>query len=232
MVQQLEHIIVSDFSTFDFDMLQFSPPKKFNNGQTVWITYQDKKLLIKTPPEMHCPFGLNTYSSGFNGVEKLSINLSFRGHEEDQPKGEFLEFLEQLDNRVRSIPLTDPSWFGGHTKSLCVLNETYNKIVKVDPNGRYAPTMKANFVVGGTNESSLYGHETGPDKLLINADNLPKGSRCTALLVINSVWFMGNKFGVAPRVQQIRCFPNNPPQDNEGHNTLGSGCAFVDDDSD
>lgn len=230
MTNNSDIVIISDFSSFNFDLLEFSPPKKFNGGQSVWITYNGQKLMIKPPSGMHCPFGLNIYTSGFNGVDKLSISLSFRGHEEDPQKAEFLEFLKRFDTHIKSIPLTNPLWFNGNLKSSDVLEETYNKLVKIDQNGRYAPTLKANFGVGGQNESSLYD-PTGKTKIPINSENIPKGCTCNTLLSFNSVWFMGNKFGVAPRVQQIRCLYNESSAE-DADTILGAGCAFIDDESD
>lgn len=229
--QQPDFVIITDYATFDFEKLEFSKPTKFNVMQLSWITYGGKKLHIKTPGGMHCPFGMNSYNNG----EKLSVGISFRGHDEDPEKAAFLELLYKLDARIRAVPETDPSWFGGQTKSAAVLEETYNKIVKVDPKGNYAPTVRVNCVTsGGNNDTRLYG-EDKTKELPIEPGNVPKGSTCTALITFGNVWIMGNKFGVSPKIKQMRCL--QPSNSNNLHNAslggdnnpLASGYSFISD---
>lgn len=231
--QQSEYVIVTDYAEFDVERLEFAPPRRFNSMQIIGVTVNGgKKLLVKTPTGMHCPFGLNSYNNG----EKLSVNVSLRGHQEDPAKAAFMDFLNRFDDRVRRAAEADPSWFGGSPKSAEVLNETYTPLLKGDPQGRYAPTVRLNFVTsGGNTDTALYGDVTS-EKLPIESATIPKGCTCTALFFLTNVWVMGNKLGVSPKIQQVRRFLAAPPEgtDSPGapfrSDPLAAGCAFVDSD--
>ena len=235
MSSKQDFVIITDYSTFDTALLQFNVTKNNRGGSVAWIKYNGKKLYIKTPPDMYCPFGMSVFKNNYD--EKLSLNVSFKGYDIAPPdsneKMKFLELLQKIDSLICSIPETDPSWFG-EIKSQELLSTTHNTLVKSDANGRYAPTFKMNFVnYGGTNDSILYS----PDRktvLPLTPENIQKGCVCTAVFMLQSVWFMGPKFGIAPKIQQIRCVPyedHDPDKAlGEAKTTLGSEYAFIDSD--
>tara|TARA_Y100000389_G_scaffold68036_1_gene64449 strand:+ start:3304 stop:3963 length:660 start_codon:yes stop_codon:yes gene_type:complete len=207
------HEIISNYDDFINTLVLSNPFQTAGYGKTVTVRTRSGMIPVMKVEEMYCPFGLSQY----NG--KFSLDMSIKDPE-------LLKFLKALDNRLMHMPNKEEDWLGG-IKPVESLKSLYVPLVKESkPVGKYPPSLKGTVLlndVGKNKATALFDNER---KLLqLTESNLPKGSRCSGLLSIGSIWIIQNRFGLSAKFKQIKRADSVIPQPKVGLNDY----AFVED---
>ena len=203
--------------------LQYKTPG-MSNGHNVYVQ----------TPKMFCPFGASSYKkTDSNELPRYNLNLSFKKTEQDLMN--FQEKITSLDDMVLEKVLNDP-------KLLSLLNIKGKKVSKEGLRFLQVPTVKlpkddtkdypANLSVKiptkydtGAFVTEFYDSKSR-ERMDINHDNIeslvPKKVEVKCLLRFASIWFVGVKFGIALRGEQVVVYPSKSL----------NGFAFIDDSDD
>ena len=210
--------MISSPSEIDASKIEFTPIKVLDNGgKAVNVRYEGRNVMIETPC-MNIPFGVSLFDKG--GPAKYSVDLSFRGVDDNKALKEFNELLEKFDERMVDAGVENASkWFKMANPNREVIKAFYTPVLKVsrDAAGNpkpYPPTMKVALrkLKDGRFESAFYngterdakGMPTSfPTDTAIDSI-LPKRSYATCIVQCTGVWFAGGKFGTSWKAVQIR----------------------------
>lgn len=199
-------------TNFDVSKITYSEPRILDNGgKVIYISYDKKKLLLQTP-EMSVPFGLGKWNNDGKGVDKYSIDLSFKGRESREVLAKFFDGLKSMDKKLVEDGLANSqSWFKKTHKSLDVVEALYTTMVKYpkDKNGeiidKYPPTFKMSVPFDGTKFMCQVFDNA---KNLVDLNNLEvKGSKISAIVQCMGIWVAGTKFGCSWKVVQMKVTP-------------------------
>lgn len=203
---------VTLYKNFDANNLVFGPTLKNKaGGNQVYVTYENNTKIYLQTPVMSAPFGLSEYAVEGSNMVKYSIDISFKGYEEDVKIRTFMDAIRSIDEHmVRMGVERSKEWFG-KPMSDAVVRELYRPLCKEskDPE-KYAPTMKMKLRTSMQN----------PNEFLCNAYHqqeafdmceLKPGSKVRCILEFAPVWFVNKQFGVSPCVAQLdlMAHPNN-----------------------
>jgi len=97
---------------FDATKVTFRKPMTLDHGgKIIGLSYDNGPLYLQTP-EMVMPYGINVYEDPTSGVVKHSVDLSFRGEEENERIRQFHAQLEQFQSvLVDAAEENSQSWF-------------------------------------------------------------------------------------------------------------------------
>jgi hypothetical protein len=213
-------------ASFDVSEVTFRAPKVLDSGgKIVSLDYSGRRLMVQSP-SMHVPYGLNVFDKA--GPPSYSVDLSFRGVEENPRLKSFYDMLVAFDERLVSAGVENSlAWFKMPNASREVIKAFYTPSIKVslDREGKpkpYPPTLKTKLPKkNGTFETEFYNSEKRPYEGVSVEDLLVKGSYGTFLLQCTGIWFAGSKFGATWKAIQVRM--DSVPSG------LGRGCAIMDD---
>ena len=99
---------------FDVNELTFDSVKKNSmGGNVVYFKYENHPKIIMQTPAVSAPFGLSTYTDDKTGAVKYSIDISFRGMEEDPKIQLFHDQMSAFDDFLMNAAVTNSKdWFG------------------------------------------------------------------------------------------------------------------------
>uniref|UniRef100_A0A6C0C4K4 Uncharacterized protein n=1 Tax=viral metagenome TaxID=1070528 RepID=A0A6C0C4K4_9ZZZZ len=238
---------VTKASNVNFSKISFSDPRKLgqNGVQIVFVNYDGNQnpLYIQTPK-----VGITWDSKYFpdtNGGDggKYGVQFSMPITGGDKVMTSFHDKMVEFDNHMIDIGYENRAiWFkNGKKLSRETVETLYSPMVKLstdsetgEPNGKYPPSFKFKIKrKDGVHECSVYDS----NKSVYNIDNkdddnfvnlediLVKGASMNVILKCSMVWLINNKFGVTWYGEQIMVTE-------KVSSSLGSGCAFIDDDDD
>lgn len=209
-------------SSFNSKNIAFSAPKQLPSGaKQAYLNYSSQKLVMQTATEMSVPFGLNIADKF--GPPEYSVELSFRGHEQNPEIKKFMDVIAQIDEKLLEEGVKNSkTWFKADL-SRDVVKAFYTPSLKYskDKEGNvltYPPNIKLKLrKTSKTNESKLNDSKLTISDLEtkfydINGktytdipieDLLAKGVQVTAIIECAGVWFAGSKFGLTWRAKQI-----------------------------
>jgi len=204
---------------FDASDITFDSVKKnAMGGKVVYMKHNGQNRLTLQTPALAAPFGVSGYTDDKTGITKYSLDVSFKGVDDDPKIKELLEKMESLDAYLIDAAVKNSKeWFGKKmTKE--VVEALYRPLVKPskDPE-KYAPTMK--FKMPDKDGRILVNAYTS-DKQPFDLDNFQPGSKVQALIECSSVWFVNKQFGVSWKLVQL--LVNKPEKI--------SGFSFIQDD--
>ena len=212
--------------TFEPASIFFGPVEKNKmGGKFIPLTNENgtKTKVTLQFPTMHLPFGISAYrEKPEDEPTSYSADLSFRGLDENQNVKTILDKMNALDQHlIDAAHANSVAWFGKQ-KSRELLEDTYRKLTKVDPSGKYAPMTKIKITMLG-DKPNVQIFDT--DKSPIGIEDVPRGSTVKVIAEIASVWQVGagTLWGVTFRAAQILAV--------DKPNKL-SNFAFVDDGDD
>ena len=192
--------------TFEPASIHFGPVEKNKmGGKFIPLTNEqgNKTKVTLQIPTMHLPFGLSAYrEKPEDEPTSYSADLSFRGLDENQNVKTILDRMNALDQHlIDAAHANSVAWFGKQ-KSRELLEDTYRKLTKVDPSGKYAPMLKAKITMLG-DKPNVQIFDT--DKTSIGIEDVPRGSTVKVIAEIASVWQVGagTLWGVTWRAVQI-----------------------------
>lgn len=195
-------------STFDSKNIAFSAPKQLPSGaKQAYLNYNRQKLVMQTALSMSVPFGLNVADKF--GPPEYSVELSFRGHEQNPEVKDFMDVISQIDETLLQEGVKNSkTWFKSEL-SRDVVKAFYTPSLKYskDKEGNvltYPPNIKLKLrKVNDEFETKFYDINGKPYTDIPVEDLLAKGVQVTAIIECAGVWFAGSKFGLTWRAKQI-----------------------------
>ncbi|MGA1008386.1 MAG: hypothetical protein ACO3SE_07395 [Sedimenticolaceae bacterium] len=203
---------VIKFSDLSLSDVTFSDIRKNanNGGKTIYLNGRGKSKLFVQLPKMKAPFGLGI--NEYDGKTSYSLPMAA-----DDPT--FVDFLKKFDDMVVAKVVENSETYLGKSMNETVVREAlYTALFKPPSDEKYAPIFKTKILANqdGTFVPQVFTTDKEPCDLRA----LDKGQYVTAIVHIPSIWFVGTKFGVTIRLQQLRVTPSQKLTE----------YAFVDDD--
>ena len=133
----------------DVSKLAFSQPRVLDNGaKLVYMNYDGGRLSVQTP-WMSLPWKMGVYTEG--EYPKYSIDLSFKGMENDPDLQAFHDKLQEVETQIIDAGFENSvSWFKKKKSTREVVEAIFNPILKVskdketgEPDGKWPPSMRA-----------------------------------------------------------------------------------------
>ena len=179
--------------------VQFSKLRKNKNGgKAVYLNAGDNKKIYIQFPFMRSPYGLSAFTDEGTGRTSYSLDLSF-----DPDNTEAMELhdkLKQLDDIiVDTVAKNSKEWLGKEF-NVAVLKEALYKPMVRPGKEQYPATIKLKILTKPDGEfvPEAYSMQKQP----VSLDTIEKGQKCMAIVDLNQIWFIDNKFGVTIRLQQ------------------------------
>lgn len=186
----------SDFSPAS---VQFSKLRKNKNGgKAVYLNAGDNKKLYIQFPFMRSPYGLSAFTDEGTGRTSYSLDLSFDPDNEEAMT--LHNKLKELDDIiVNTVAANSKEWLGKEF-NVAVLKEALYKPMVRPGKEQYPSTIKLKILTkpDGTFVPEAYSMQKQP----VTLDTIEKGQKCMAIVDLNQIWFIDNKFGVTIRLQQ------------------------------
>ena len=173
--------------------------KNKNGGKTVYLNGGDNKKLYLQLPFMRSPYGLSAFTDEGTGRTTYSLDLSF-----DTDNAEAMELhdkLKELDEIiVNTVAENSKEWLGKEF-NVAVLREALYKPMVRPGKEQYPSTIKLKILTkpDGAFVPEAYSMQKQP----VSLDTVEKGQKCMAIVDLNQIWFIDNKFGVTIRLQQV-----------------------------
>ena len=186
-------------SEFSAKSVQFSKLRKNKNGgKAVYLNAGDNKKLYIQLPFMRSPYGLSAFTDEVTGRTSYSLDLSF-----DPDNAEAMDLhdkLKELDDIIVNTVATNSKEWLGKEFNVAVLKEALYKPMVRPGKEQYPATIKLKVLTkpDGTFVPEAYSMQKQP----VTLDTIEKGQKCMAIVDLNQIWFIDNKFGVTIRLQQ------------------------------
>lgn len=207
-----------------FDPINISCDQVTKNkagGNIVYLKYFDQKKMNIQTPYMVSPFGLSTFNDESTGVVKYSVDMSFKGMNEDPKVKEFHDKMCQFDNyMIEKAVENSKEWFGKKYNKE-VVSELYRPLVKEakDPS-KYAPTIKYKI---RSNADKLNVEAWDEKKNSFDMNLFAPGCKARAIIEVSSIWFVNKQFGCTftllqcqvSKPEKIQGFSFQPDSDEE-----------------
>lgn len=193
-------LTIKQSSEFSPASVQFSKFRKNKNGgKAVYLNAGDNKKLYIQLPFLRSPYGLSAYTDEATGRTSYSLDLSF---DPDNPEAMMLhEKLAELDDIiVNTVAANSKEWLGKDF-NVAVLKEALYKPIIRPGKEQYPATMKLKVLT--KSDGSFVPECYNMTKQLVTLDSIEKGQKAMAIIDLNQIWFIDNKFGVTIRLQQV-----------------------------
>jgi hypothetical protein len=203
---------VIKFSDLSLSDVTFSDIRKNanNGGKTIYLNGRGGSRLYVQLPKMKAPFGLGI--NEYDGKTSYSLPMAA-----DDPA--FVDFLKKFDDLVVAKVVENSETYLGKSMNETVVREAlYTALFKPPSDEKYAPIFKTKILAN--HDGTFVPQVFTTDKEPYDLRSLDKGQYVTAIVHIPSIWFVGTKFGVTIRLQQLRVTPSQKLTE----------YAFVDDD--
>jgi hypothetical protein len=177
------------------------PVKNKSGGNQVFMTFVNKQKIYVQTPIMNTPFGVSEYAIEGTNTVKYSLDLSFKGYDEDVKIEKFMKVIQDLDNFMITTGVQrSMEWFGKQM-SYDVVNELYRPLLKIskDPE-KYAPTLKTKI---RTNLNNDFMFSSYHNKEIFDMDDFKAGSKVRMIFEFAPIWFVNKQFGLTPYISQV-----------------------------
>jgi hypothetical protein len=148
---------------------------------------------------MRSPYGLSAFTDEGTGRTSYSLDLSF---DTDNEQAMALhDKLKELDDIiVNTVAANSKEWLGKEF-NVAVLKEALYKPMIRPGKEQYPSTIKLKILTkpDGAFVPEAYSMQKQP----VSLDTVEKGQKCMAIVDLNQIWFIDNKFGVTIRLQQV-----------------------------
>ena len=192
-------LTIQQSTEFSPASVQFSKLRKNKNGgKAVYLNAGDNKKIYVQFPFMRSPYGLSAFTDEGTGRTSYSLDLSF-----DPDNTEAMELhdkLKELDDIiVNTVAANSKEWLGKEFNVAVLKEALYKPIVKPGKE-QYAPTIKLEVLTKP--DGSFVPECYSMQKEQVSLDTIEKGQKAMAIIDLNQIWFIDNKFGVTIRLQQ------------------------------
>lgn len=192
-------LTIQQSSEFSPANVQFSKLRKNKNGgKAVYLNAGDNKKLYLQFPFMRSPYGMSAFTDESTGRTSYSLDLSFDPDNEEAMA--LHEKLKELDDIiVNTVAANSQEWLGKEFNVEVLKQALYKPMVRPGKE-QYPSTIKLKILTkpDGTFVPESYSMQKQPVPL----DSIEKGNKAMAIVDINQIWFIDNKFGVTIRLQQ------------------------------
>ena len=147
---------------------------------------------------MRSPYGLSAFTDESSGRTSYSLDLSFDA--ENTEAMDLHNKLSELDDIiVNTVAANSKEWMGKEF-NVAVLKEALYKPMVRPGKEQYPATIKLKIQTkpDGTFVPECYSM----NKEQVTLDSIEKGQKAMAIVDLNQIWFIDNKFGVTIRLQQ------------------------------
>jgi hypothetical protein len=203
---------ISKPSEIKVNEIEYKEPKTLGNGgKQVYLEYNGGKLVVQTP-KMSLPWSMGKFE-GDNGQMKYSIDLSFKGKEDNEKLGEFHDFLEKFDEQlVKEGVSHSMAWFKKKGMNEEVLRALFSKQIREskdketgEPDGKWPSTVKVKLPFkDGRFQCEVYDNKKKQIDSSQLESTLVRGCEVQALIEHTGIWFAGGKYGCSWRVIQMK----------------------------
>lgn len=164
-------------------------------GQSIPLKYNGESSYMIQLPVVSVPFGISEYTPDA-GPTKYSIELSFKGHEENPKIKKFMDMIEQIDKHMIELAVANSSTWFGKKMSKEVVEELYRPLIKPSKQPeKYAPTLKAKIRSSRTDENKLDVHAVTTENTPFDMSTIIPGTTMKAIVDIAPIWFVNKQFG-------------------------------------
>ena len=179
--------------------VQFSKLRKNKNGgKAVYLNTGDNKKIYIQFPFMRSPYGLSTFTDEGTGRTSYSLDLSF--DPDNEQAMDLHNKLKELDDIiVNTVAKNSKEWLGKEF-NVAVLKEALYKPMVRPGKEQYAATIKLKVLTKPDGEFVPEAYSMRKER--VSLDTIEKGQKCMAIVDLNQIWFIDNKFGVTIRLQQ------------------------------
>jgi hypothetical protein len=148
---------------------------------------------------MRSPYGLSAYTDEATGRTSYSLDLSFDA--DNVESAQFLESMTALDDIVVNMVADNSKEWLGKKFNVAVLKEALYKPIVRPGKEQYPATMKLKILT--KSDGSFVPEAYNMQRESVSLDTIEKGQKVLAIIDINQIWFIDNKFGVTIRLQQV-----------------------------
>jgi hypothetical protein len=209
---------------FDESKLQFREPKVLNSGgKLASLAYgvgkTSNQVIIETPT-LRAPMGVMEWAND-NGPSKKSIMLSLDNMDSRSDVREFQKLIESVDRMTRAAAFQNSvAYFKKKFATPSTVDDMHTPLERKskdketgEEDGRWPPSVKITLPYGPDGKAKFVTYvqtqeidpETGNAKIeevdISTIDT--KQSEITAILCLQSVWVVGNGFGVVAKAVQL-----------------------------
>ena len=192
-------LTIQQSSEFSPANVQFSKLRKNKNGgKAVYLNAGDNKKLYLQFPFMRSPYGMSAFTDESTGRTSYSLDLSFDPDNEEAMA--LHEKLKELDDIiVNTVAANSQEWLGKEFNVEVLKQALYKPMVRPGKE-QYPSTIKLKILTkpDGTFVPESYSMQM----LAVPLDSIEKGNKAMAIVDLNQIWFIDNKFGVTIRLQQ------------------------------
>jgi hypothetical protein len=192
-------LTIQQSSEFSPANVQFSKLRKNKNGgKAVYLNAGDNKKLYLQFPFMRSPYGMSAFTDESTGRTSYSLDLSFDPDNEEAMA--LHEKLKELDDIiVNTVAANSQEWLGKEFNVEVLKQALYKPMVR-PVKEQYPSTIKLKILTkpDGTFVPESYSMQ----KQAVPLDSIEKGNKAMAIVDLNQIWFIDNKFGVTIRLQQ------------------------------
>src|SRR6056300_1373472 len=192
-------LTIQQSTEFSPAAVQFSKLRKNKNGgKAVYLNAGDNKKLYIQFPFMRSPYGMSAFTDESTGRTSYSLELSFDPDNEEAMA--LHEKLKELDDIiVNKVAENSEEWLGKSFNVEVLKQALYKPMVRPGKE-QYPSTIKLKILTkpDGTFVPESYSMQKQPVPL----DSIEKGQKAMAIIDLNQIWFIDNKFGVTIRLQQ------------------------------
>ena len=192
-------LTIQQSNEFSPASVQFSKLRKNKNGgKAVYLNAGDNKKIYIQFPFMRSPYGLSAFTDEATGRTSYSLDLSFDPDNEEAMA--LHNKLKELDDIiVNTVAKNSKEWLGKEFNVAVLTEALYKPMVRTGKE-QYPSTIKLKILTkpDGTFVPEAYSMQRQP----VTLDTIEKGQKCMAIIDLNQIWFIDNKFGVTIRLQQ------------------------------
>ena len=193
-------LAIQKFSEFNASNVSFSKLRKNKNGgKAVYLNSSDNKKVFVQLPFMRSPYGLSVYTDEATGRTSYSLDISF--DTDNAESAQFLESMTALDDIVVNMVADNSKEWLGKKFNVAVLKEALYKPIVRPGKEQYPATMKLKILT--KSDGSFVPEAYNMQRESVSLDTIEKGQKVLAIIDLNQIWFIDNKFGVTIRLQQV-----------------------------
>ena len=192
-------LTIQQSSEFSPANVQFSKLRKNKNGgKAVYLNAGDNKKLYLQFPFMRSPYGMSAFTDESTGRTSYSLDLSFDPDNEEAMA--LHEKLKELDDIiVNTVAANSQEWLGKEFNVEVLKQALYKPMVRPGKE-QYPSTIKLKILTKP--DGSFVPESYSMQKQSVPLDSIQKGQKAMAIVDLNQIWFIDNKFGVTIRLQQ------------------------------
>ena len=193
-------LAIQKFSDFNANNVSFSKLRKNKNGgKAVYLNSSDNKKIFFQLPFIRSPYCLSVYTDETSGRTSYSLDLSF--DPDNAESTQLLKAMTELDELVVNTVANNSKEWLGKNFNVAVLKEALYKPIVRPGKEQYPSTMKLKILT--KSDGSFVPEAYSMKRERVSLDSVEKGQKVVAIIDLNQIWFIDNKFGVTIRLQQV-----------------------------